>query len=251
MAGEDFSRDAFFAGRFHLLQPRRAGLRSGHDALLLASTVAPERKGRAVDLGSGAGAVALAAAVRAPGLQVVMAERDERMATLAEATLLLPENAPWTARLQLARLDVTAQRPVREAAGLCDGAFDLVLTNPPFHPSSGRRSPDPLRDAAKVAPDADFVDRWLRVSAALLRQGGELVMIGRPDQLGEILSAAMGRFGDLRIRPVHSHSDAPAVRLLVSARRGSRAPLRLLPMLLLDEATNQALGEGALRITMD
>ena len=54
--------DAFWRGRFALVQPVGQGYRSGLDALLLASTLSTDAKGRLADLGAGAGAVGFACA---------------------------------------------------------------------------------------------------------------------------------------------------------------------------------------------
>ncbi|SFE97289.1 tRNA1(Val) A37 N6-methylase TrmN6 [Aureimonas phyllosphaerae] len=249
-AAEAVTKDAFYGGAFYLLQPAKSGLRAGDDALLLAATVEPEQAGAAADLGSGSGAVALAAAFRAPVLAVTLAERDPTVAELARQTLALPENAGLAGRLRVAELDLLLQRPVREAAGLVDGAFDLVLTNPPFHPAGGRVSPVAARAAAKAEPDDTFTTRWIAVAAALLRHGGRFHMIGRPDQVAAIAGACGNRLGGLAIRPVHARADAPAVRILCAATRGSRAPLRLLPPVVLDAPTRQALGQGRLTVAM-
>lgn len=249
-SAEAVTKDAFYGGAFHLLQPARGGLRSGDDALLLAATVEPGQGGVAADLGSGSGTVALAAAIRAPALAVTLAERDPAMADLARRTLALPQNADLSGRLRVVELDLLLPRLGREAAGLADGAFDLVLANPPFHPAGGRASPDAARAAAKAEPDAAFTARWIAVAGALLRNKGRFHMIGRPDQIATIASACGNRLGGLTIRPVHAKADAPAVRILCAATRGSRAPLRLLPPVLLDAATREALGQGRLTVAM-
>ena len=46
--------------------------------------------------------------------------------------------------------------------------------------------------------------------------------------------------GDLALRPIHPRADAPAIRLLISGTKGSKAPLRLLPGLTLHEADGAA-----------
>ena len=61
-------------------------------------------------------------------------------------------------------------------------------------------------------------------------------MIQRADALPALLPAFAGRLGDLALRPVHPRADAPAIRLLISGTKGSKAPLRLLPGLTLHEA---------------
>ena len=52
-------------------------------------------------------------------------------------------------------------------------------------------------------------------------------------QLSRLWEASEGRFGALCILPVHSRADGDATRLLVSGVRGSRAPLRVRPGLVL------------------
>ena len=236
--------DAFFGGAFHLHQPRHGAFRAGHDALLVAAAVPPDFAGRAVDLGAGAGAVGFAAAARAENLHVVLAERNGAIAALAERSRLLARNAALAPRLAVAELDVLGGRAAREAAGLVDGGFDLVLSNPPFHPGNHRRSPHALRDEARAAPDVDFLPEWVRAASALLRPGGGLAMILRPENLFHIHPVMAGRLGDLRCLPIHPERDAPASRILVSAIRGSRAPFRLLPGTVLDRNLREAVSRG-------
>lgn len=248
------SCDAFFGGRFHLLQPKSGGFRAGLDALLLAASLPASRRGACADLGAGAGAAAFAALVRCAHLDIVLAERDPVMLALARASIALPENARLAARMRVAELDVLGRRTAREAAGLPDSGFGTVITNPPFHPAGGRQSPDPLRAAARAIPAPGFLAGWIRTAAALLEHGGLFAMIARPDALGPIIEAAGNRLGDLRIKPVHAAEGRPAIRILVHARKGSRAPLSLLaPLVLHGEdgaptplADRVALGEAAI-----
>ena len=65
-------------------------------------------------------------------------------------------------------------------------------------------------------------------------------MIQRADALPALLPAFAGRLGDLALRPVHPRADAPAIRLLISGTKGSKAPLRLLPGLTLHEPDGAA-----------
>jgi tRNA1(Val) A37 N6-methylase TrmN6 len=183
-------------------------------------------------------------------VSVTLVESDPRMAGLARASLDRPENGALAPRLRLVEADLLGGRDVREAAGLFDGAFDTVLTNPPFHPAGGRASPDPLRRAAREMPEADFLQRWLAAAAALLAAGGLLLLVARPDNLQAVLEAASNRYGDIRVRPVHPRPERRASRLLLSARRGSKAPFQLLPPVVLQDGEGrptpiaEAIGEG-------
>ena len=70
----------------------------------------------------------------------------------------------------------------------------------------------------------------------MLRPGGSLTLIHRPDALAGLLAALCGRFGGVVLLPVHPRAGEPASRLLVRAVKGSRAPLQLRPGLVLHDA---------------
>ena len=236
---EPVSLDGFYGGRFTLIQPRKTGYRSGLDALLLAATLVSQDRGRAADLGAGAGAVGFAACCRNAAVTMRLVENQEIMADLARQSLALPRNADFAGRIEVIEGDLLAGRAARETMGLADASFDHVLTNPPFHPHDHRPSPDALRAGALMTAAPDFLARWIGVSAALLAPDGRFAAILRTDALAAVLSACEGRLGALRILPVHTRFGEPAGRVLLLARRGSRAPLSLLPGLVLRDRDNR------------
>jgi tRNA1(Val) A37 N6-methylase TrmN6 len=54
-----------------------------------------------------------------------------------------------------------------------------------------------------------------------------------------------GRYGGIAIRPVHARAEAPAIRLLISATKGSRAALSLRPPLVLHDPDGSFTPEAA------
>ncbi|MTW14606.1 methyltransferase [Rhodoplanes serenus] len=237
--------DAVLNGRLRLLQPRR-GHRFGHDAVLLAAAT-PGRAGEhAVDLGAGVGAAGLLLAARVPGLRASLVEIEPALAVAAT------ENARRNGlgdRVDAVALDVEAASDVFAAAGLAPGGADRVLTNPPFN--DHRRlsaSPDPERRRAHVAA-ADLTARWIAVAARLLRPGGTLTLIHPADRLGDLLAQLDRGFGAIAVLPIHGKPERPAIRVLVRAEKGGRAPLALWPGLVLTDAAGlpSAEAEAVLR----
>ncbi|MFV0280900.1 MAG: tRNA1(Val) (adenine(37)-N6)-methyltransferase [Rhodoblastus sp.] len=223
--------DAFLGGRLRLRQ-QAAGHRAGTDAVLLGACAPANSRGRAVDVGSGVGAAGLCALARAPGLDMACAEIDPALAALCAENI--DENG-FSARARALVADILKPAS-RRAAGLDDGGFDLVLTNPPFlNPAAARKSSDAVRARAHVAGEGGL-EGWMKAALALLRPGGLFLMIHRADALADILDGAQGRIGGLRLLPVHADARKPAIRLLVAGRKGSRAPLALLPPLVLHAA---------------
>jgi tRNA1(Val) A37 N6-methylase TrmN6 len=226
---DQFTQDAFLGGKLHLRQPK-SGHRAGHDAMLLAAAT-PARSGdRVVEFGAGVGAAGLAVAKRVAGIKLVLVEIDERLAELARGNAVSNAIAA-----DLIVLDVTSGPGAFETAGLSVDSVDVVLMNPPFNDSARHRaSPDKARASAHVATPATL-ESWVHASRRILKSGGVLAMIWRADGIAEVLAALDRGFGSLSIVPVHADATSPAIRLLVRAIKGGKAPTRVEPALILND----------------
>lgn len=222
----DETVDAFHRGDFYLVQPKGRGHRSGLDAMLLASLVPDAAKGRLADLGAGAGAAGFAVASRLSALEVTLVERAPEMVEFARRSIALPQNAHLAPRLHLTSADIASSAADRKAAGLADNSFQHVVMNPPFNDARSNTTPDPLRAQAHAAHQGLFED-WIKCAAAICAASGQLALIARPQSLQEILHACQNRFGGLEVTPVHPKSNEPALRILVTGVKGSRASLCL------------------------
>jgi tRNA1(Val) A37 N6-methylase TrmN6 len=225
----DVTQDAFLGGRLHLRQPK-SGHRAGHDAMLLAAAT-PARPGqRVVDFGAGVGAAGLAVARRVAGIELVLVEIDAGLADLAR------ENAAANAiPAEIIVLDVTSAADVFAASGLTPDSVAVVLMNPPFNdPARHRASPDQARSIAHVATAATL-ESWVHASRRILKSGGVLSLIWRADGLAEVLAALDRGFGSLAILPVHADAASPAIRVLVRATKGGKAPTQIHAALLLND----------------
>jgi tRNA1(Val) A37 N6-methylase TrmN6 len=236
----EFTEDAFLGGQLRLRQPR-SGHRAGHDAMLLAAATAARPGDRVVDFGAGVGAAGLAVARRVAGIKLVLVEIDPELAGLAR------ENAAANAiAADVVVLDVTAQPSAFGAVGLGPDTVDVVLMNPPFNdPARHRASPDKARETAHVAKVATL-ENWIGAARKTLRSGGVLTLIWRADGVAGMLAALDRGFGSLAILPVHGSAKLPAIRLLVRAIKGGRAPTQIHAALVLNDEQsrpNQTLQE--------
>lgn len=223
------TEDAFLGGRLRLRQ-LKAGHRAGHDAMLLAAATSARPGDRVVDLGAGVGAAGLALARRIEGVDLVLVEIDDTLAGLAQS------NASANAiAAGVIALDVESSGEVFAAAGLAPDSADAVLMNPPFNDRGRHRaSPDVARASAHVA-GGDTLQRWIHAARRILKSGGVLTLIWRADGIAEVLAALDRGFGSLAILPVHGEAGAPAIRILVRAVKGGRAPAQILPGLMLND----------------
>lgn len=228
----DITEDAFLGGRLRLMQ-KRSGHRAGHDAILLAAATEARAGDRVVDLGAGIGTAGLALARRVAGIGLSLVEIDPELAELARANAAANAIAAETVVL-----DVTADAQAFAAHGLGPDSVDVVLMNPPFNdPARHRGSPDQARHTAHVATD-ETLNAWVHAARRILRSNGALTLIWRADGIGEVLAVLSRGFGSVAILPVHGEAGRPAIRMLVRAVKGGRAPTRLLPGLMLNDETS-------------
>jgi tRNA1(Val) A37 N6-methylase TrmN6 len=229
----DWTEDGFLGGQLRLRQPK-SGHRAGHDAMLLAAACGARPGERVVEFGAGVGAAGLAVAKRVGSIDLVLVEIDATLAALAR------DNAAVNSiHAQIVVLDLTAAAADLAAAGLAPDSIDAILMNPPFNDAARHRaSPNAARASAHIATPALLAD-WIGTARRILKSGGRLTLIWRADGIGEVFAALDRGFGSLAILPVHGDASNPAIRILISAVKGGRAPTRLWPSLMLNDEQAQ------------
>ena len=208
-----------------MTQPRK-GYRAGMDAALLAAACDAGPGQRVIETGCGAGAALLSAAVRRPESRFVGLERDPAALALALANI--------AANGLGERVQAIGGTVSQKLASLGLDPFDAALANPPFFDDPGAiRGPAPERTGAWMADDG--LETWARFLLKAVREGGSITLIHRADRLADILALLGTGAGSFRIRPVHPFADEPAKRVLVRAIKTGKAPLVLLPALVLHD----------------
>jgi tRNA1(Val) A37 N6-methylase TrmN6 len=224
-AEAEFSTDNVLDGRVRLRQPRR-GYRAGLDAALLAAACDAAPGQRVIEAGCGAGGALLAAAARYPSAHFTGVERDPTALALARENIALNQLG---ARVEALAGDVGAG-----FRALGRAPFDVAMANPPFFDDPAAiRGPAPPRAGAYLADDG--LDAWIGFLLKAVREGGSVTLIHRADRLGDILALLAPKAGSIRVRPIHPFADQPAKRVLARAIKTGKAPLVLLPPLILHD----------------
>ncbi|HEY8616448.1 tRNA1(Val) (adenine(37)-N6)-methyltransferase [Phenylobacterium sp.] len=220
---DDTTEDELLNGRVRLRQSAR-GYRAGMDAALLAAACDAPAGARVIEAGCGPGAALLQAAVRRAEASFVGVERDAQALGLAQANIALNG---LDGRVAAVAGDVSQPFPRLQLA-----PFDAALANPPFFDDpDSLRAPAPARRAAWIADEG--LAAWVGFLLKAVRERGTITLIHRADRLADILDLLAPKAGSVQILPVLPFADAPAKRVLVRAVKTGRAPLRLLPPLVL------------------
>lgn len=197
------------------------------DTFLL-SAFTRTRPGETVcDLGAGTGLLGLLLMVRQSGLTLHNVELQPPALELSEKTM---------ARNGLTAVHHCAD--LRDLRGVLPaGGFDLVVSNPPYFAAGS--GPAPQSDALRLARgEAGCTIQELCAAAGrLLRWGGRLSLVYRPERLCDLLCAMrQAVIEPKRLRLVQSTPASAPSLVLCEGRRGGKPGLRLEPSLLLKDA---------------
>ena len=215
------SLDGLLGGQIRLRQSAD-GYRAGMDAVLLAASLQARDGETLVEFGCGPGAALLCAAHRLEACRFIGVEIDP------DAVDLAVENIKTNAMAD--RVSVLGG----DVAGLEAGrSANQVFFNPPFFDDeTSLRTPKSAKQRAWLTGRTPL-ENWIDAAARTLMAKGRLSLIHRADRLGDILAAFGKQFGSVVVKPVHPHADKPAKRVLITARLGGKAPLVILPPLVL------------------
>ena len=185
----------------------------GGDALALGEFATVRPRWRVCDLGTGSGALLLLLARRAPDLQLAGVEADPLAAR--------------TARDNLAANGLPGEIALGDwrEAPLPAGAFDLVVSNPPYFPPDSGRGNDPARMELHGG-----LEELCAAAGRLLKNGGRFALCHRPERLCDVLCTLRAHgLEPKRLKLVaHSPAHSPAL-LLVEAVKGGRPGLTVEP----------------------
>ena len=185
----------------------------GGDALALGEFATVRPRWRVCDLGTGSGALLLLLARRAPDLQLAGVEADPLAAR--------------TARDNLAANGLPGEIALGDwrEAPLPAGAFDLVVSNPPYFPPGSGRGNDPARMELRGGLEA-----LCAAAGRLLKNGGWFALCHRPERLCDVLCTLRAHGLEPKRLKLVAHSPAhPPALLLVEAVKDGRPGLTVEP----------------------
>lgn len=207
--------DAFLGGQLNVWQPK-SGYRAGVDPVFLAASV-PAISGQSVlELGCGAGVASLCLAKRVPDLRLTGLELQPEYADLARRNA--QENV---VNLNIIDGDLADMPPALKQV-----TFDHVIANPPYF---RRDRSSPATDAGRETAmgEATELEAWVKAAAKRLAPKGYASFIHRAERLGDLLAALNGRLGSVQVLPLVPRQGRDARLVLVRARKGGKAALRL------------------------
>lgn len=199
---------------------RKDGFCFGMDAVLLSGFVQVKPGERVLDLGTGTGIIPILLEAKTPGSHFTGLEIQEEIADMAGRSVRLN---------QLEEKICIVQGDIKEAGALfARASFDVVTSNPPYIPyTGGLKNPGEVKAISRHEILCTLED-VVREAGKLVRPGGRIYLVHRPQRLIEIISV-MKRYAlePKRLKFVHPFPDREANMVLIEAVRGGGSMVKV------------------------
>ena len=190
----------------------------GMDAVLLSGFAKAKEGDKVLDLCTGTGIIPILMEAKTKAEKFVALEIQEDSADMARRSVLLNHLEE--------KIDIVTG-DVKEADTLFKAAsFDVITCNPPYMTGQhGLRNKDEAKTIARHEVLCTLED-VIRVSAKLLKPGGNFFMVHRPFRLSEIMVLLhQYKLEPKRMQLVYPYVDKEPNMVLIEANRGGKPRL--------------------------
>lgn len=190
----------------------------GTDSVALASFASVPKGASVCDLCAGSGAVGLMMLARETSLTLTAVELRTEACALMERSV---GDSGISDRVRVLQGDIRGIRDLLPA-----GSFRYVVCNPPYYPVGSGYAPEEEAQAVARTELCCTLEDVCAAAAWLLKTGGSLWMVHRPERLTDLLCTL--RAHDLEpkvLKPVCAKACAAPSLVLIKAVRGGKPGL--------------------------
>lgn len=201
----------------------------GIDAVLLSHFARIKKGWKVADLGCGTGIISILLSGRTEASSITGIEIQTDVAEMADRSIQMNGIQD---RVRILNADL---KDAPSILGL--SAMDAVVTNPPYRTKGcGIINPDNVK-AVSRHEILCTLDDIIKVSQKILKPGGTLFMVHRPDRLADIICTLRNNVLEpKRLRFVHPHKDKPPSLVMIEALRGGNPHIRVeKPLIIYEE----------------
>lgn len=221
------TEQAFQFKQFSVNQ-EKCGMKVGTDGILLGAWADLTDVGRALDIGTGTGLIALMLAQRAPQTMVTAVEIDADSCHQAGENF---EHSPWSERLEL------IASSIQDFSRTAEDKYELIVSNPPFF-SGGTFSSSHNRQLVRHTVKLPHGDLLASVRKLLSPVGRFCLILPLMEGLRFIELAAHYNLHCVRQTKIRPKVNKPITRLLLQFERKEKAVIED-ELIIQNEAQNE------------
>ena len=204
---------------------KKKGFKFGVDAVLLADFAACKKGAKVCELGSGSGIVSILCA--------------HHYGARVDALEIMPEYADMSSRSvegnnleDMVKIHCCDMKKATSVIAPCQ--YDCVVTNPPYKKLEAGENCAQYDRVCSRSELCITLDDVVKTASLLIKNGGKLVMVHRPQRLSDIiLTLEKYKFYIKKLRFVSSKKGEAPVLLLLEAKQYVKSDMLVLPELVL------------------
>jgi len=222
---ENESLEDLQCGGLSLIQ-KKDGFRFGTDAVLLADFSKNIRSKRTLDLCTGTGIIPILLSAKTTTPEIHGLEIQEDIAEMAGRSVNINSLSE--------RVHIKCGDLKNCLSYYPPSSFNLITCNPPYMKSGSAILNDSDNKIISRHEVMCTLEDIIRVSSRLLKPGGHLAMVHRPNRLVDVLATMRDYSIEPKtIRFVHASSDKPPILFLTDAMYKANRDIKILPPLYL------------------
>lgn len=192
----------------------------GVDAVLLSDFADIKKNYRVLDIGTGTGIIPILLAGKTQAKSIVGLEIQESMAEMANRSVILNE---LQKRVQIVHGDIKKYKEY-----FTKSSFDLVVSNPPYtNKGCGLVNPHDSKAISRHEILCSLED-VVCSAAALLKSGGQLAMVHRPERLADVICSMRNNGIEPKyLRFIHPKPHKKPNMILIKGNRGGKPELKV------------------------
>lgn len=208
------------------------------DPVILAAHLDPFHGCKILDLGCGCGIIPLILAFRCREIQIIGIEIQSQLAELAVKNA---EENQMSGRIRILNQDIRTT----DVSDI-QGPADIIVSNPPYiKKKAGRINPDRQKAVARHEILLDL-DQVFSSAFRLLTPRGQLVLIFPAQREADLVQAMKPLDFQLEwVRFIHTQTNGPAKRIVISVRKNFKGPCLVRPPLYIYDGDRSPTNEYA------
>lgn len=227
----DETLEVFCEGRLQIIQKKR-GYRFSIDSILLSEFIKIKENEKVIDLGTGCGILPLLLSQKTKSSSFIGVEIQKGLADCARKNVILNHLEDRIIILNQDFRELKNDYP--------PGAFDVVISNPPYRKyRTGRINPDMEKAIARHEIKANLED-LISVASYLLKPKGRLYLIFPAIRAIDLLThMRTNRLEPKCLQIVYPRLNEDAKFVLTESFKESGVELKILPPLILHKTKNE------------
>lgn len=236
----NYTKDKFLGGKILISQPKK-GFRTSIDSIFLSAAVNLKKNNSILELGCGVGTIMCCLKERERNISVYGVELQKKYAEFAKKNL---KDNNFEGKIFNSNIINLPNEILKKS-------FDHIIFNPPYLKKDTILESTINEKKISIKESEVMLDDWIKIALKRCVNGGQINFVHRVERLSEILHLIGDKAGCIKILPIFSNKNKNSNRIIITAKKGSKSNLKIMPPLIVHKLKKNKYTKTAKKILYD